>query len=58
MLERDGFNQLHIGIVLEDGRLKRRGSSADASIEGLLNALSQHDTVTMNFFNALAEHMK
>jgi hypothetical protein len=50
---------LHIGIVLENGRLKRRGSSADASIEGLLQAFSQHDTDAIErFFNALAEHTK
>jgi hypothetical protein len=45
--------------VLEDGRLKRQGSAADASIEGLLEAFSQHDTKTIErFFNALVEHMK
>jgi hypothetical protein len=57
--DRGGFDRLHIGIVLENGRLKRRGSSADASIEGLLQAFSQHDTNAIErFFNALAEHTK
>jgi hypothetical protein len=57
--DRGGFDRLHIGIVLENGRLKRRGSSADASIEGLLHAFSQHDTDTIErFFSALLEHMK
>ena len=41
--EPSGFDRMHIGIVLEDRRLKRRGSSADASIEELLTAFSHHD---------------
>jgi hypothetical protein len=57
--DRGGFDRLHIGIVLKDGRLKRRGSTADASIEGLLESFSQHDSDTIErFFNALIEHVK
>lgn len=57
--DRGGFDRLHIGIVLEDGRLKRHGSSADASIEGLLEAFSEHGTKTIErFFSALFEHTK
>jgi hypothetical protein len=57
--DRGGFDRLHIGIVLEDGRLKRHGSSADASIEGLLQAFSEHDSKTIErFFSALFEHTK
>jgi hypothetical protein len=57
--DRGGFDRLHIGIVLEDGRLKRHGSSADASIEGLLQAFSEHDTKTIErFFSALIERTK
>jgi hypothetical protein len=54
-----GFQRLHIGIVLEDGRLRRFGSSTDASIEELLRAFSQHDHVAIErFFSALIEHVK
>lgn len=54
-----GFNRLHIGIMLEDGRLERRGSSADASIEELLRAFSEHDRDAIErFFNALVDHLK
>ncbi len=57
--DRGGFDRLHIGIVLEDGRLKRHGTSADASIEGLLLAFSEHDSKTIErFFSALFEHIK
>lgn len=57
--DRGGFDRLHIGIVFEDGRLRRRGSTADASIEGLLESFSQHDRDTIErFFNALIEHVK
>jgi len=50
---------LQIGVVLEDGRLKRRGSSADASIEELLRAFAQHDRKSIeHFFSALVEHLK
>jgi hypothetical protein len=54
-----GFDSLHIGVLLEDGRLRRFGNSADLSIEGLLRAFSQHDHEAIGrFFNALAEHVK
>jgi hypothetical protein len=54
--DRGGIERLHIGILLEDGHLKRRGSSADASIEGLLKAFSLHDTQSIErFFSALVE---
>lgn len=57
--EPGGFERLHIGIVLEDGRLERRSSSADTSIEELLRAFSKHDQSAIErFFNALIEHIK
>lgn len=57
--EPGGFERLHIGVVLEDGRLERRGSSADASIEELLRAFSLHDQSTIErFFNAIFDHVK
>jgi hypothetical protein len=57
--EPNGFDRLHIGIVLEDGRLERRGSSADASIEELLRAFSLHDQHAIErFFNAICDHVK
>jgi hypothetical protein len=57
--EARGFNRLHIGIMLEDGRLERRGSSADASIEELMRAFAYHDRDAIErFFNALTDHLK
>ncbi len=54
-----GFSRLHIGIMLEDGRLERRGTSADASIEELMRAFSEHDREAIErFFNALMDHLK
>jgi hypothetical protein len=54
-----GFGRLHIGVVAEDGRLVRFGSSVDLSIEELLTAFSQHDHPAIGrFFNALVEHVK
>jgi hypothetical protein len=57
--EPGGFAGLHIGIVLEDGRIVRKGSSVDASIEELLRALSQHDQSAIErFFDATFDHIK
>jgi hypothetical protein len=54
-----GFGRLHIGVVAEDGRLHRFGSSVDLSIEELLTAFSHHDHEAIGcFFNALIEHTK
>jgi hypothetical protein len=54
-----GFGRLHIGVVAEDGRFDRFGSSVDLSIEELLTAFSQHDHEAIGrFFNALVEHVK
>lgn len=59
IMDRGGFDRLHIGIVREDGRLQRLGSSADASIEELLQAFSHHDTSAIErFFSALMEHSR
>lgn len=53
------FGRLHIGIMLENGRLERRGSSTDASIEELMRAFSRHDRESIErFFNALIDHLK
>lgn len=57
--EPGGFERLHIGVVLEDGRLERRGSSADASVEELLRAFSLHNhSAIERFFNALWDHVR
>lgn len=54
-----GFSRLHIGIVLEDGRLKRLSSSTDASIEELLRAFTRRDHEAIErYFNSLAELVK
>jgi hypothetical protein len=54
-----GFRRLHVGVVLDDGRFRRFGSSTDLGIEELLGAFSQkdHDAIS-RFFSALAEHVK
>lgn len=57
--EPGGFAGLHIGVVLEDGRILRKGSSVDASIEELLRAFSQHDQSAIErFFDATFDHIK
>jgi hypothetical protein len=57
--EPGGFERLHVGVVLEDGRLQRLGSSTDVSIEELLRAFTTHDREAIDrFFNALFEHVK
>ncbi len=57
--EARGLNRPQIGVVLEDGRLERRGSTADASIEELMRAFAHHDRdVIERFFNALVDHLK
>jgi len=54
-----GFGRLHLGVVSEDGRLHRFGSSVDLNIEELLIAFSQHDHEAIGrFFNALVEHAR
>jgi hypothetical protein len=54
-----GFGRLHIGVVADDGRLHRFGTSVDLSIEELLTAFSQHNHEAIGrFFNALVEHVK
>jgi hypothetical protein len=57
--EPGGFERLHVGVVLEDGRLQRLGSSTDVSIEELVRAFAKHDREAIDrFFNALFEHVK
>lgn len=54
-----GFGRLHVGVVLDDGRLRRFGSGVDLNIEELLTAFSQHDHESIGrFFSSLAEHVK
>jgi hypothetical protein len=54
-----GLNRLQIGIMLEDGRLERRGSTADARIEELIRAFAYHDRDAIErFFNAMVDHLK
>jgi hypothetical protein len=45
--------------LAHEGRPKRLGSTADANIEGLLQAFSDQDTKTIErFFSALVEHTR
>ena len=49
---------LEIGVVLEDGRFDRRGSTTDLSITEVLAAFSRHDHEAIDrFFSSLFEHL-
>ena len=50
---------LEIGLVLEDGRFFRRGSSTDLSIAETMEAVARHDHEELGrFFNSLYEHVR
>lgn len=48
-----------IGVVLEDGRFDRRGSTRDLSITALMRAFGEGDREAIDrFFNSLFEHLR
>jgi hypothetical protein len=48
-----------IGLVLEDGRFTRRGTTTDLGIEALMRAFGEQDRPAIDvFFNSLMEHTK
>ena len=48
-----------IGLVLEDGRFTRRGTTTDLGIEALMRAFGEQDRAAIEvFFNSLMEHTK
>lgn len=50
---------LEIGLVLEDGRFFRRGSSTDLSIQEAMEAFGRQDHEALGrFFNSLFEHVR
>ncbi|MBL7940695.1 MAG: SAVED domain-containing protein [Flavobacteriales bacterium] len=52
-------DNLEIGLVLEDGRFERRGTSTALPLEQLLEAFAAHDQAGIDlFFNKLYEEMK
>ena len=50
---------LEVGLVLEDGRFFRRGSSTDLNIAEAMEAFARHDhDELVRFFNSLFEHVR
>jgi hypothetical protein len=48
-----------LGVVLEDGRFHRLGSTTDLSIEALMRAFGEADRAAIDrFFNSLFEHLR
>jgi hypothetical protein len=48
-----------IGLVLEDGRFMRRGTTTDLGVEEVMRAFGNHDLMAIErFFNSLMEHAK
>lgn len=48
-----------VGIVLEDGRFHRLGSTTDLGIEALMRAFGEGDRAAIDrFFNSLFEHLR
>ena len=48
-----------LGVVLEDGRFHRLGSTTDLSIEAVMRAFGQADREAIDrFFNSLYEHLR
>lgn len=48
-----------VGVVLEDGRFMRRGTSTDLSVEEVMRAFGEQNRVAIDrFFNSLMEHAK
>lgn len=57
--EPNGFGKLHIGIMLENGRLLRHGSSVDASLDELANAFCNHQREEIErYFNAKVDQLR
>lgn len=52
-------DNLEIGLVLEDGRFERRGTSTALPLEQLMDAFAAHNQAAIDlFFNKLYEEMK
>jgi hypothetical protein len=48
-----------LGVVLEDGRFDRRGTTTDLGIEALMRAFGEADLDAIDrFFNSLIEHLR